>query len=324
MIGAKLAVARSGRAKMKTEHPTVFHGPIKLGIAPIAWSNDDLPELGRDTSLETCLAEARAAGFGGVEKGGKFPLDPKVLRPILEAHGVVLCSGWFSGRLLHGTVEAEKRRIADQLHLFQELGCLVMVYAETTGTVQGQIDIPVADRPVMTEDAFGLYGEQLTAFADWLQAEGCPMSYHHHMGTVIETEREIDLLMASTGSSVGLLLDTGHLTFAGGDVLGTTRRHGGRINHVHGKDIRGEVLRRLRAENWSFLKGVLEGVFTVPGDGMIDYRPIAALLAEIGYRGWVVVEAEQDPANANPFKMAKIGHAALSQAFGDAGFAIEA
>ena len=299
------------------------HGPIKLGIAPIAWSNDDLPELGGDTTLETCLSEAKAAGFSGVEKGGKFPLDPKVLGPILKDHGVVLCSGWFSGSLRYGSVEQEKKNIQEQLHLFQELGCPVMVYAETTGTVQGQIDTPVADRPVMPDDEFKAYGEKLTAFADWLKAEGCPISYHHHMGTVIETEREVDLLMDATGTSVGLLLDTGHLTFAGGDVLATTRRHGDRINHVHCKDIRGEVLERLRAGNWSFLKGVLEGVFTVPGDGMIDYGPFAKLLAEIGYRGWVVVEAEQDPIKANPFEMAKIGHAALTRAFKEAGFRIE-
>ena len=299
------------------------HGPIKLGIAPIAWSNDDLPELGGETTLETCLAEARAAGFSGVEKGGKFSLEPNVLGPILDDHGVVLCSGWFSGGLRYGTVEDEKKNIAAQLQLFQALGCPVMVYAETTGTVQTQIDTPVADRPVMPEEEFGPYGEKLTAFADWLAAEGCPMSYHHHMGTVIETEREVDLLIGATGPSVGLLLDTGHLTFAGGDVLATTKRHGARINHVHCKDIRGEVLERLRAGNWSFLQGVLEGVFTVPGDGMIDYGPFAQCLAEIGYSGWVVVEAEQDPAKANPFEMAKIGHAALTKAFGDAGFTIE-
>lgn len=299
------------------------YGPIKLGIAPIAWSNDDLPKLGGETTLETCLSEAKAAGFSGVEKGGKFHLDPKVLGPILEEHGVVLCSGWFSGSLRYGTVEEEKKNIKEQLHLFQKLGCPVMVYAETTGTVQGQIDTPVADRPVMPDDEFGPYGEKLTAFGDWLKAEGCPISYHHHMGTVIETEHEVDLLMGATGTSVGLLLDTGHLTFAGGDVLATTKRHGERINHVHCKDIRGDVLERLRAGNWSFLKGVLEGVFTVPGDGMIDYGPFAKLLAEIGYRGWVVVEAEQDPIKANPFEMAKIGHAALTKAFEEAGFGIE-
>jgi inosose dehydratase len=297
-------------------------GPIRLGIAPIGWSNDDLRGLGGDITLEQCLREARAAGYAGIEKGGKFPMDPKVLGPILKEHGLKLVTGWFSGELRHGSVEREKRRIAQQLALYQALDVPVMVYAETTGTLQAEVDAPVADRPRMPEEEFKRYGDKLTELAEWLRAEGCPMTFHHHMGTVVETEREIDLLMSRTGSAVGLLFDTGHLHFAGGDVLATARRHGKRINHVHCKDIRADVLARLKAENWSFLKGVVEGVFTVPGDGVIDYGPFAALLAEIGYRGWVVVEAEQDPAKANPLEMARIGHAALTKAFSDAGFAI--
>jgi inosose dehydratase len=297
-------------------------GPIRLGIAPIGWTNDDLPQLGGDITLEQCLREARLAGYAGVEKGGKFPMDPKVLGPLLEGHGLRLVSGWFSGELRHGTAAREQRRIAEQLALYQALDVPVMVYAETTGTVQGQIEVPVADRPVMPDEEYKAYGEKLTELAAWLAAEGCPMTFHHHMGTVVETEREVDLLMAHTGPEVGLLFDTGHLHFAGGDVLATARRHGARINHVHCKDIRADVLARLKAENWSFLNGVLAGVFTVPGDGMIDYGPFAALLAEIGYRGWVVVEAEQDPAIANPLEMARIGHRTLTRAFTDAGFTI--
>jgi inosose dehydratase len=297
-------------------------GPIRLGIAPIGWSNDDLPELGGDITLEQCLREAREAGYAGVEKGGKFPLDPKVLGPILAGHGLALVTGWFSGELRHGTVEREKRRMAQQLALYQALDVPVMMYAETTGTVQNRIEVPVADRPRMPDEEFKSYGDRLTELAEWLQAEGCPMTFHHHMGTVVETEREIDLLMARTGDAVGLLFDTGHLHFAGGDVLATARRHGRRINHVHGKDIRADVLARLKAENWSFLKGVVEGVFTVPGDGTIDFAAVAKVLAEIGYSGWVVVEAEQDPQKANPLEMARIGHRALSEAFGGAGFRI--
>ena len=167
----------------------------------------------------------------------------------------------------------------------------------------------------MPEEEFKRYGDRLTELAEWLRAEGCPMAFHHHMGTVVETEREVDLLMARTGDAVGLLFDTGHLHFAGGDVPATARRHGRRINHVHCKDIRAEVLARLKAENWSFLQGVIEGVFTVPGDGAIDFGAVAEVLAEIGYSGWVVVEAEQDPEKANPLEMARIGHKALTEAF---------
>ena len=212
------------------------------------------------------------------------------------------------------TIDEEKGRIREQLELFQMLGCPVMVYAETVGTVQGQIDIPVSQRPRLKVDDIKRYGEKLTKFADWLEAEQCPMSYHHHMGTVIETEEEVDLLMENTDDAVGLLLDTGHLTFAGGDVAATAKRWGHRINHVHCKDIRAKILKKLKKEDWSFLKGVLEGVFTVPGDGSIDFRSFLKVLKEIGYSGWVVVEAEQDPAKANPLEMAEIGMTELAQA----------
>jgi inosose dehydratase len=301
---------------------TAGKGPIRLGIAPIGWTNDDLPELGGDLPLEQCLRESREAGYAGVEKGGKVPLDPQVLRPILAEHDLALITGWFSGELRHGTVDSEKARIAAQLRLFTELGAPVMVYAETTGTVQNRIEVPVADRPRMPHEEFKRYGEKLTHLAEWLRAEGCPMSFHHHMGTVVETEEEVDWLIANSGDEVGLLFDTGHLTFAGGRIPDTIRRHGRRINHVHCKDTRADVLERLRAENWSFLEGVIEGVFTVPGDGSIDFAEVAGLLAEIGYQGWVVVEAEQDPAKANPLEMARTGYRALSEAFGQAGFAI--
>ena len=198
-----------------------------------------------------------------------------MLGPTLEQHGLKLVTGWFSGELRHGNIEREKRRIAQQLALYQALEAPVMIYAETTGTVQAKIDTPVAERPRMPDEEFKRYGDKLTEFAEWLQAEGCPMAFHHHMGTVVETEREVDLLMSRTGDAVRLLFDTGHLTFAGGDVLATARRHGRRINHVHCKDIRAGVLDRLKAENWSFLKGVIEGVFTVPGDGAIDFGAFA-------------------------------------------------
>lgn len=298
-------------------------GPVRFAIAPIGWSNDDLPELGGDTPLEVCLRESREAGYAGVEKGGKFPLQAELLRPLLEEHDLALVTGWFSGRLLEVSPDEEKRRIDEQLRLYQALGCPVMVYAETTGTVQGRIDVPVSKRPRISHEEFKRYGEKLTRFADWLKAEGCPMTFHHHMGTVVESEEEIDWLMANTADSVGLLLDTGHLAFAGGRIPDTTRRHRQRINHVHCKDIRFPVLERLKAEDWSFLKGVLEGVFTVPGDGGIDFDQVAALLAEIGYSGWVVVEAEQDPAKAPPLEYARKGLATLDRAFRTAGFTIQ-
>ncbi len=299
---------------------------VRLGINPIGWSNDDLPELGGHIPLEQCLAEARLAGYSGIEKGGKFPDDPAVLRPLLDRYGLALVGGWFSGELRARSLEEEKARIAGHLRLLCGVGASVVVYAETTGTVQGAIDTPVSARPTMPEEEFPAYGEKLTALAEWLAAEGCPMAFHHHMGTVIEREAEIDLLMRHTGEAVGLLLDTGHLLFADGNIEATTRRWQSRIAHVHLKNIRPRVLRRLREEDWSFLRGVIEGVFTVPGDpeGAIDFDSFLRILGEGGYAGWLVVEAEQDPAKANPLDYARMAHDAVVAGLAPSGLELRA
>jgi inosose dehydratase len=295
---------------------------ISLGVAPIAWSNDDLPELGRDTPLETCLKESRAAGFSGTETGGKFPMDAAKLGPLLDAHGLKLVSGWFSGRLLEGSIAREKERMERQLATFKALGAPVMVYAETTGSVQTARQTPVSRRPRLSADAFKDYGARLTALAEYMAERGVAMTYHHHMGTMVETDAEIDLLMTHTGAAVGLLVDTGHIAYAGGDCLAVTRRHGARINHVHCKDVRPAVLAQVRAEDWSFLDAVVAGVFTAPGDGGVDFAAFARLLVDIGYSGWAVVEVEQDPVQAPPFEYAKMGHDHMTRLFTAAGLAI--
>lgn len=295
---------------------------IRFGIAPIAWSNDDLPQLGGDTPLEVCLRESREAGFAGTETGGKFPMDPEVLGPILEKHNLRLVSGWFSGQLRELSVEEEKKRLESQLNTFASLGAPVLVYAETTGTVQNQQNVPLSKRPRMADSEYAEYGRKLTELAEHMAGRGVRMAYHHHMGTVIETEQETDRLMASTGPAVGLLVDTGHMTFAGGDPVATIRSHGRRVNHVHCKDIRAGVFKKATSQDMSFLDAVLAGVFTVPGDGCIDFQAVANALAEIGYSGWVVVEAEQDPAKAPPLEYAKIGHRHLTEVFKKAGFEI--
>ena len=298
-------------------------GPLRFGVAPIAWSNSDLPQLGGDTTLETCLRESRKAGFSGTETGVKFPMDAGFLAPLLQKHKLALVSGWFSGELLRKSVKAEQARILAQMETFKALGAPVLIYAETTGTVQNKIDIPLSRRPRLADEEFKEYGRKLTQLAEWMADFGVPMTYHHHMGTVIENQREIDLLMANTGKAVGLLLDTGHLRFAGGDIAETTRQHGRRINHVHCKDLRADVLKAARLKDQSFLAAILDGVFTVPGDGFIDYHAFARLLFAIGYEGWVVVEAEQDPAKAPPLEYSRIGHRHLTSAFEAAGYTIE-
>jgi inosose dehydratase len=281
---------------------------VRIGINPITWSNDDLPELGGETPLETCLSETHEAGYAGIELGNKFPRESGALRPILERHGLALISGWYSGRLLERTAEEEIRAVEAHLRLLSDMGCSVMVFAETTGGVAGARGTPVTRRPRLTDAQWPVFTERLTRVADHLAKRGVRMAYHHHMGTVIETQDEIDRLMDATGPEVGLLLDTGHLTYAGGDPLAAARRHAARIVHVHCKDIRQDVLTQAKAEDWPFLQAVLAGVFTVPGDGMIDYPGVLGVLARQGYEGWLVVEAEQDPAKAHPLTYARMGH----------------
>ncbi|MFC6489698.1 myo-inosose-2 dehydratase [Nitratireductor sp. GCM10026969] len=295
----------------------------KLGIAPIAWSNDDLPELGGETPLETCLSEARRAGFSGIETGGKFPKDPAVLGPLLESHGLKLCGGWYSGRLLDGEVEEEKHRVAEQMALFKALGAPCLVYGETAGTIQGKRDAPLATRRRLSEEDIKIYGRKMTAFAEWCAEQGMPIAYHHHMAAPIETEEDLDLLMTNSGEALPLLYDAGHMAFAGGDVLRVIDKHHARISHVHMKDVRREVVDGIDRTRESFLDAVLKGAFTVPGDGTLDFEAITKRLASYGYEGWFVIEAEQDPAKAPPLKMAEIGHAELLRLMAAADYTVE-
>jgi len=284
---------------------------VKLGTNPIAWSNDDMPELGGETPLETCLAEAALAGFVGIEKGGKFPNDAAAMQAVLGRHGLELVSGWFSGELLNRGVEAEIEALRPHLELLKACGCKLVIWAETSGTVQGKRDVPVADRPVLREADWPDYLKKIARLADWMAESGVPMAFHHHMGTVIEKAHEIDRLMAGTPESLGLLYDTGHLTFAGEDPAAVAKRWARRINHVHAKDVRPEMLRRVHAERLSFLDAVVDGVYTVPGDGGIDFMAALRPVMDAGYGGWVICEAEQDPAKAHPLTYARKGYATL-------------
>ena len=292
---------------------------VRVGINPLTWTNDDMPELGGETPLETCLAEAKEAGFEGVEMGHKFPRHADELRSILAHHGLDLVSGWYSAQLLERAADDEIDAVADHLELLAEMGCRTMVFAEVTGCVHDDRGTPVSRRPRLSDDQWTDFGERLTVVAEHLVKRGIKMAYHHHMGTVVETEEEIDRLMAVTGDAVGLLLDAGHLVYAGGDPVTVARRHGRRINHVHCKDIRPDVLKQVRAADKSFLDSVLDGVFTVPGDGGIPFAEMLGALVPHGYGGWLVVEAEQDPAKAHPLTYARKGHAGVLAAVAEAG-----
>jgi inosose dehydratase len=293
---------------------------VRLGISPIGWSNDDLPELGGDIPLDTCLAEAREAGFEGIELGHKFPRDPALLRPLLAHHGLRLISGWYSGRLLERSLAEELEAVEPHRALLAAMGCTVLVYAETSGGITGDRTRPLSSRPRLPDGEWQAFGIRLTQLADHLAEQGIRLAYHHHMGTVVETADEIDRLMAATGGSVGLLLDTGHLVFAGVDPANIAWRHRLRINHVHCKDVRPGVPARMRAADQSFLHAVLDGVFTVPGDGAIDFAAVLTALKAANYHGWLVVEAEQDPAKAPPLVYARRGFAHLTAVVRDTGW----
>jgi inosose dehydratase len=293
---------------------------VRLGINPITWTNDDVPTLGGDTPLETCLTETRQAGFSGTELGGKFPRDSAVLGPILRDYGLALVSGWYDGRILEREVEAELEAIRPHLTLLRDLGARHVVYADTSHGRHDAIFRPISERARLADDDWTAYGRKITALAERMADIGVGMAFHHHMGTIVETDAEIDRLMASTGKAVGLLYDTGHCLFSGGDPAALVERHRDRIVHVHCKDARRDVLERARRDDMSFMGAVMEGIFTVPGDGMLDYRRLLAPLAERGYQGWLVVEAEQDPAKANPLTYATMGCRNLGEAARSAGF----
>ena len=295
---------------------------LRLGMSPISWSNDDLPQLGGDTPLEVCLSETREAGFVGTETGGKFPKQADALAGVLADHDLALVSGWYSGTLINNDLESELDRISDQLALFKSVGASVIVYGETYETVQNRQARPLSSRPKLDDFDVAAYGRRLTALAEHCAGEGVPLTFHHHMGTAVETEAELDAVMNATGEAVGLLLDTGHLVFAGGDNAAVIAKHGNRINHFHTKDIRADVLAGIDRNAESFLDCVLKGVFTVPGDGMIDYDDIMKRLFDVGYEGWVIIEAEQDPAKANPLEYAKMGYGKLHQALHDVGYSL--
>ena len=293
----------------------------KLGMSPIAWWNDDLVELSEDVSLEECLRQSRSAGFTGMEMGRRFPSDPAVMLPILKAADVTLCGGWFSGTLVDEDLASNKARMQPMIELFKAVNAPCIVYGEVARSIQGLRARPLNTKSVLSVDEMKAYGARVSEIADWAAAQGMPLSYHHHMGAVVETEAELDLFMAH--SKIPLLLDAGHLQFAGGDPMRAVDKHHKRITHVHTKDVRMDVINKLDRSKQSFLDAVALGAFTVPGDGSIDFEVFVKKLANYGYEGWFVVEAEQDPVKSPPLKMAEIGHKELMRVMTAAGYTVE-
>ena len=291
-----------------------------MGINPIAWSNDDLPVVGGEIPLEQCLREGKEAGFEGFELGWKFSREPEGLKKQLAPFNLDLVSGWYSSNLAERSVEEELPYFKKHLNLLKSMGCRVIVFADTTGTVHGDPKTPLSKRPKLNESSWGPFCEKLNELASYSLSQGMQIAYHHHTGTLIQEPEEVDQLMDRCSNDVGLLLDTGHYTFMGGDPLEAVRKYGNRIYHLHCKDVRLQVAQDCLNKDMTFLKSVLRGVFTVPGDGCVPFLDIFKELKKRDYSGWIVVEAEQDHTVAPPrFYINKAGRF-IKQTLKEAGF----
>jgi inosose dehydratase len=283
---------------------------VRIGINPISWSNDDLPSLGGETPLEVALTEGEAIGYQGFELGNKFPRQSAALRTVLSRHGLELVSGWYSGQLARRSAEEEIRAVGPHLELLADNGAKVMVYGEVADSIQGSAS-PLYKRPrFFRREQWQEYADKVTALARHTLSRGVRLAYHHHMGSYVETPSDVDRLMELVGDEVGLLFDSGHMTFAGGEnaAAAMLAKHVRRVCHVHCKDVRPQVIRMARNRNWSFLEAVINGAFTVPGDGAVDFKTLLGLLRENAYSGWLVVEAEQDPVVAPSYEYADKGY----------------
>lgn len=295
---------------------------IRFGTNPIAWANDDDRSIGADIPTERILHEAgREIGFDGMENGHRWPEDPEALRSLFARYGLAFVSGWYSTNLLVHDVASEIEACQGHLAKLRHNGCKVMIVCETSNAIHGDASAPLGSRPRLSRAEMLGFAERLEAFAAYLAGQGMTLVYHHHMGTIVESPEEIDALMAATGPATQLLFDAGHCLFGGGDPEAVLGRHLTRVRHFHAKNVRLDIAARARAEGWSFLRAVIEGVFTVPGDqgGAIDFAPLMRHLASVRYDGWIVIEAEQDPKVRNPLLYQTLGLATLRRLAREAG-----
>lgn len=280
---------------------------IRFGVSPIAWINDDLPELGGETPVDTVLRDAHDLGFEGIELGGKFTRDPVRLGAQLRAHRLALIGGWWSAALLARSVEEEIAALQAHLRLLEALDSGVFIIAECSNTVHGDRRRPLSATPRLPQQQWPEFGGRLSALARYLESRGMRLAYHFHLGTVVDGEDDLEQFIAHTDPRVGFVVDTGHAALGGVDAERLIRTHPDRVAHVHTKDLRRQVFDDILQRDGSFLDGVLAGMFTAPGDGDLDFRGVAQALIDIGYGGWVVVEAEQDPARADPRAYSRLG-----------------
>ena len=279
---------------------------VSLGIAPIGWTNDDMPDLGKENTFEQCVSEMALAGFTGSEVGGKYPTDTAVLKKALDLRNISICNQWFSSFLISKPYEETEKEFIKATDFLKEMGAKVIGVSEQSYSIQGKMEQPVWEgKYIMNEEEWKLLADGLNKLGKIAKDKGMMLTFHHHMGTVIQTEEEIDRFMNEVDKDlVYLLFDSGHCSFAGIDPVKVLSKYIDRTRHIHLKDLRSDVVAQSKKEGWSFLKGVREGTFTVPGDGDVDFAPIFDIIEKSGYEGYVVVEAEQDPAKANPLEYA--------------------
>ncbi len=278
---------------------------VKLGIAPIAWTNDDMPDLGAENTFEQCISEMALAGFTGCEVGNKYPKDTKALKKALDLRGMQICNAWFSTFLTTKPYDETEKEFIKHITFLKEMGAKVVGISEQGHSIQGTDLSIFDDKYVMNDEEWELLCTGVNKLGKVAKDMGITLTFHHHMGTVVQTAAEIDRLMENTDPELfNLLFDSGHLAYCGEDYMYILKKYINRIKHVHLKDIRPDVIADVKAKGESFLQGVRKGTFTVPGDGVIDFEPIFEVLAENNYEGYVLVEAEQDPAIANPFEYA--------------------
>ena len=279
---------------------------VKLGIAPIAWTNDDMPDLGAENTFEQCVSEMALAGFTGCEVGNKYPKDPAVLKAALDLRGLTIANQWFSSFVLSKPMEEVEKDFIAQCKFLKAVGADTIGASEQSYSIQGQMHTPVFEcKYVMVQKEWERFAKGMKRLGEIADSMGMKLVYHHHMGTVVQTAAEIDKMMDMTDpDKFSLLFDSGHLAYCGEDYVEVLKKHVKRVKHVHLKDIRPDVVKKVKDEKLSFLQGVRAGAFTVPGDGCIDFAPIFDILDAAGYKGWMIVEAEQDPAKANPLEYA--------------------
>ena len=291
---------------------------VSVGITPTGWTNDDYPLLGDDISFGQCVSEMALAGFEGCSVGHKYPKDPEILAEELGRRGLRVSEPWTSlfftvNDMRERTIEGFERSMA----FIKRMGGSHVVVAELGHAVHQQPVPPIVNKPVFDDAQWAAMVSGLNELGRLAAEAGMVMCYHHHMGTGVMTRAEVDRLMNDVDPEVvHLLLDTGHLYWAGDDPLALARAYADRIRHVHLKDIRHDIMQACNARHLSFIESIIEGVFTVPGDGVIDFKPIFETLADADYAGWLMVEAEQDARKANPLDYARMARRYLRETAG--------